>query len=197
MLYCPEKAIRIKNPKSEILNPKQITNLKFQTTNKLQNTNYKMQTTNKIYIDLDKCLGCGECKVTCKYSAISWGDWDTTSLLQEKMVEFAYGAIKGKKDKVGFFNFILEVSPDCDCWNFSDPSIVEDLGILASFDPVAIDQASVDLVNQTPGIKGTKLINPNSQDKFKTLYPKIDWAIQLKYAEKIGLGSREYELIQI
>ncbi len=91
---------------------------------------------------------------------------------------------------------MVQVSPACDCYGHNDQPIVPDIGILASRDPVALDQACADLVNQAPGIAGSALgDNPEpGADKFRLLYPKIDWEIQLRHAEEIGLGSREYSL---
>jgi uncharacterized protein len=76
---------------------------------------------------------------------------------------------------------------------------VKNIGVAASLDPVAIDKASVDLVNAEPALAGTRLqVNTEpGGDKFKGLYPKVDWPIQLEYAEKIGLGSRAYELVRL
>jgi uncharacterized Fe-S center protein len=106
------------------------------------------------------------------------------------MTEYTAGILERLKNKSAFINFVTNVSPNCDCYDHNDPPIVPDIGILASFDPVAIDQASVDLVNKTQGrIEGT--------DKFKALYPDVDWSIQLRYAEEIELGSRKYELIPL
>jgi uncharacterized Fe-S center protein len=104
----------------------------------------------------------------------------------------------GKQDRAIFINFITQVSPACDCYGFNDAPIVPDLGILASTDPVAIDQASADLVLAAPGLPGSALkdLSPGS-DKFKDVYPQIDWTIKLAYAEQIGLGSRRYELIRV
>ena len=134
------------------------------------------------------CTNCPEAK-TCRKDQTIESCWvGSSALVQEKMVEYAFGAVKGKK--AGYINFITSVSPNCDCYSFSDAPIVPDIGILASTDPVAVDQACVDLVNQTEGrIKGA--------DKFKTLYPEVDWTIQLKYAEEIGLGGRKYDLTTI
>ena len=115
------------------------------------------------------------------------------------MVEYAYGVVHKKKRKALYLNFITQVSPACDCYGFSDTPIVNDIGILSSEDPVAIDQASVDLVNREPGNRLSKLPghwDPGG-DKFRALYPEVDWNIQLSYAEEIGLGTRAYELITI
>jgi uncharacterized Fe-S center protein len=107
--------------------------------------------------------------------------------------------LKGKAGKALFLNFLTNISPACDCYGHSDAPIVQDLGIAASKDPVAIDQASVDLVNGQPAATESCLEtcrNPG-EDKFRGLYPKVDWTVQLAHGEKIGLGRRDYELIRI
>jgi uncharacterized Fe-S center protein len=115
------------------------------------------------------------------------------------MVEHAYGAVRKKKGKVLYLNFLTQISPACDCYGYSDAPIVNDIGMLSSEDPVAIDQASVDLVNSEAGNRSSRLKgawNPG-ENKFRAIYPEVDWNIQLTYAEEIGLGTREYELIRI
>lgn len=150
-------------------------------------------------IDPQKCIGCGECILTCPEGAIQIQWNETIPLFQKKMVEYAYGAVLKKKGKALYLNFLTQISPACDCYGFSDTPIVNDIGILASEDPVAIDQASVDLVNQQEGNRSSKLPKHwhSGGDKFRALYPQVDWTIQLAYAEEIGLGTRAYELIKI
>ena len=115
------------------------------------------------------------------------------------MVEHAYGAVQKKKGKTLYLNFLTQISPACDCYGYSDTPIVNDIGILSSEDPVAIDQASVDLVNGEVGNRSSKLPGAwkPGENKFQAIYPKVDWNIQLAYAEEIGLGTRNYELIKI
>jgi len=150
-------------------------------------------------IDPKKCVGCGECILTCPTGAVQIQWNETIPLFQKKMVEYAYGAVHNKKGKALYLNFLTQISPACDCYGYSDTPIVNDVGILASEDPVAIDQASVDLVNQQSGNHASKLPKnwENGEDKFRALYPEVDWSIQLSYAEEIGLGTREYELIKV
>jgi hypothetical protein len=107
--------------------------------------------------------------------------------------------LKGKEKKALFLNFLTQISPACDCYGMADAPIVPDIGILASTDPVAIDHASCDMVNNEKGLEGTALKAnfEKGKDKFLGVYPKVDWTIQLQYAEEIGLGSRDYELIEV
>jgi len=113
-------------------------------------------------------------------------------------VEYAAGVLKGKKGKVGFISFVMDISPQCDCYGFSDARIVPDVGILLSKDPVAIDQASADLINGQPGISGTALGSLSAtSDKLRDIHPDIDWKIQIKHAERLGLGTSNYQLIRV
>ena len=150
-------------------------------------------------IDPKKCVGCGECILTCPTGAVQIQWNETIPLFQKKMVEYAYGDVHKKKGKALYLNFLIQVSPACDCLGYSDTPIVNDVGILASEDPVAIDQASVDLVNQQLGSHASKLPKnwENGEDKFRALYPEVDWGIQLSYGEEIGLGTRSYELVKV
>ena len=152
----------------------------------------------KSFIDYDRCIGCNFCIEVCPDSVISL-DFKKIPEFIEKMVEYAYGAVKNKQDKVCYINFLMNITPDCDCVPWSDAPIVPDIGILASYDPVAIDAASIDLVNKQCGFENS-LLHHNfhkGEDKFKGVYEDIDGKIQIKYGEEIGLGSAEYELIRI
>jgi uncharacterized Fe-S center protein len=153
----------------------------------------------KAVLDSKKCIGCGECILVCPNEAIQI-QWDQAiPVFLENMVEYTMGVLKGKEDKTLFLNFITNVSPACDCYGYNDAPIVRDIGIVASKDPVAIDQASVDLVNSEQALPDSclKTNMASGEDKFRGVYPKVDWTIQLDYAEKIGLGSRGYELEKI
>ena len=150
-------------------------------------------------IDPKKCIGCGECILTCPSGSIQIQWNESIPIFQKKMVEHAYGAVQKKKGKTLYLNFLTQISPACDCYGYSDTPIVNDIGILSSEDPVAIDQASVDLVNDQEGNRSSKLPGAwkPGENKFQAIYPKVDWNIQLAYAEEIGLGTRDYELIKI
>ena len=99
----------------------------------------------KAQIDLEVCYGCAECLTTCKFDAIENKGEGSTQKLQEKMAEFAYGALKEKEGKMFFASFLIHVTKNCDCDSRAQEKVVSDIGILASYDPVAIDQATVDL----------------------------------------------------
>ncbi len=151
------------------------------------------------FIDPKKCVGCGECILTCSSGAIQIQWNESVPIFQKKMVEYAYGVIQKKNGKTLCLNFLTQISPACDCYGYSDTPIVNDIGILSSEDPVAIDQASVDLVNGQEGNRSSKLAGAwkPGENKFRAVYPEVDWNIQLAYAEQIGLGSRDYQLIKI
>ena len=108
-------------------------------------------------------------------------------------------ATRNKVGKMGFINFVTRVSPDCDCFPWSDHPIVPDVGILASKDPLALDKACYDLVNKQRGYQDTKLKGgwEPGEDKFLGMRPKVDARIQFTYGEKLGLGTADYELIEI
>lgn len=153
-------------------------------------------------VDRDECDSCGECSLVCYHDAID-PDWEGGSVytkeeVQERIAEYALGAVKGKEGKVAHFNFIMDVTPECDCEPWSDHPIVRDVGVVASRDIVAVEQASVDLVNAQEGIPGT-LLESNlgaGEDKFRALNG-VNWSAQLVHAEKLGLGTREYEFIEV
>ncbi|MGQ9811307.1 MAG: DUF362 domain-containing protein [bacterium] len=152
----------------------------------------------KARIAREICIGCAECIVVCPNHAIKidW-KWDG-EFVQRRMVEYALGVIKEKKGKVCFINFITDVSPQCDCYGFSDASVVQDIGIAVSNDPVAIDKASLDLINNSIGLPGTVAAGlAAGEDKFKAIHKEIDWSIQIKHAEHLGLGTASYQLVRV
>jgi hypothetical protein len=150
----------------------------------------------KAKIDARRCVGCGDCILACRQGAVQVG-WDRAiPRFMEKMVEYTAACLKGKEGKAFFLNFITQVSPACDCYGHADAPLIRDVGILASRDIVALDQASVDLFQGEAALPGARLgpeHGPGS-DKIRAVYPDIPWEYQLEYAERIGLGSRSYEL---
>ncbi|MGZ7049698.1 MAG: DUF362 domain-containing protein [Methanobacterium sp.] len=152
----------------------------------------------KSRINYDECIACNNCFMKCPESLIDL-DWDSIEPFIEKITEYAYGAIKNKQNKVCYMNFLMDITPDCDCVPWSDSPIVPDIGILASNDPVALDMASYKMVNQQCGFKDSLLSRnyEKGEDKFRGLYQKIDGEIQMRYGQEIGLGSMDYELIKM
>ncbi len=151
----------------------------------------------KAEISVEKCVGCGQCIVVCPTGAIGLAWNGNPHDLQEKMAEYAMGTLYGKQGHALFFNFLQKISPDCDCYGFNDTPIVPDLGVMASRDCVAIDQACYDMVNKTEGNPLSRQPTPAGADKFKALFPHIDPTVQLAHGERIGLGTRRYELTQV
>ncbi|MDR1720930.1 MAG: DUF362 domain-containing protein [Endomicrobium sp.] len=138
----------------------------------------------KIVMDEEKCAGCGQCISNCALQVFKL-DWsEGAATVQEKIVEYAAGVLKNKSSS--YINFLTHISKYCDCFRLTknDP-LMNDIGIVAGNDPVAVDQASYDIVNKAFG-----------KDFFKELYPKIDSTVQFDYAEKVGLGTRDYVLIE-
>ena len=145
-----------------------------------------IQNSDNVEIDGAKCTGCGECLVACKYGAIKIR-WDEDSLrIQDKVAEYAFLVARRFPQKIAFVNFLIRVTKDCDCMARTQAPIVGDVGLLASTDPVAVDRASADLVLERAG--GT--------DVFRKGYD-IDWSRQFSTAEKIGLGSTRYNLVEL
>lgn len=146
----------------------------------------------------EKCLGCGECAVTCTFDAIR-PSWRTTpEATQEKIAEYALGAVIDKPGKVLYVSFVMDISPNCDCYGHNDAAIVPNLGIMASTDAVALDRACADMVNALPALPGSQIEGlPPGQDKFEAVHPGVGWIATLLHAERLGMGSMEYELVEI
>lgn len=164
----------------------------------------------KCRIDHDRCVGCGRCIAMCTRDAV-FADFNNTSeQLNLRMSEYAWAVCK---DRPCFhICLICDVSPDCDCHSENDIPIIPDVGMLASFDPVALDQACVDLCNKMPVNPGSQLEDnlhgdhvhdheihemEGHKEHFRMVHPDTDWRTALSHAEEIGLGTRQYELIRI
>lgn len=146
-------------------------------------------------IDYEKCTGCGQCVAVCQYNG-SQVKWENHGFY-EKLAEYSMAVLK---DKQHFhITFIMDVSPNCDCWASNDVPIIQDIGILASTDPVAIDKAALDLVNQAEINPASTIGHHQHQegDRFCLIHPKTNGKECLEYAESIGLGSLDYELVEI
>ena len=150
-------------------------------------------------IDRSRCIGCGECLTVCKPKAVCI-NWKTeVKPFNERMAEYALGAVTGKEHHTGYVNFLLDITPDCDCVPWSDAPLTPDIGILASTDPVALDSACLDLVNQAVGHSHSLLDRKYlpGEDKFRGVWQHTYGDVQLEYAESIGLGTRQYALIPV
>lgn len=130
-------------------------------------------------IDHNLCTGCGGCMSICPEKVIKFS-WDAASSdIQKSIAEYAANTIENKK--VFYINFLIDIAPNCDCFHTNEPMITDDVGILASFDPVSLDQACYDLVKKP----------------IDKLHPEVDSQAQLFFAQKFGAGEREYEIKEI
>lgn len=160
-------------------------------------------TDKKAAIDHEKCVGCGRCIGVCPFDAIV-AAWDeSTEIVNKKIAEYSLAVLQGRPNF--HISLVVDVAPFCDCHAENDLPIVPDIGMLASFDPVALDRACVDLVNQAPLTQGSYLddrfknhkVAPEVTDYFYATHPDTKWRACLEHAEKIGLGTQQYELIEI
>ncbi len=161
----------------------------------------------KAGIDHKLCVGCGRCIATCNYHAISTPFDGSSNDVNIRMAEYAKAVVDGRPHF--HISVINQVSPNCDCHGENDAAIVPDLGMFASFDPVALDKACIDAVNAAPVIPGSALSDSLGKtahagcncskggDHFHIVHPSTDWRSQIAHAEAIGLGSGEYELVTV
>lgn len=157
----------------------------------------------KALVNKEVCIGCFECITVCEPKAIAMETFghevDLTPFV-ERISEYAYGAVQSKQHKVVYINFVLNVTPDCDCVSWSDTPLVPDIGILASTDPVAIDQASYDLVRNAHSLTPAESHMENhgvGVDKFTARWSNTCGYTQISYGEEIGLGTTKYTLISV
>jgi uncharacterized Fe-S center protein len=138
------------------------------------------------FIRQEDCIGCGECIAVCRFGAIKF-DWAVESaVMQKSMAEHTAGVIRHFADKAVYINALVDMTKDCDCLSKKQDKIMPDIGILASTDIVAADQATLDLTAKLSG-----------QSLSQKSYPKLEPEVQIEHAEKMGLGTRRYELIEI
>jgi uncharacterized Fe-S center protein len=145
-----------------------------------------VQKDGKAFIVNENCTGCGECLAVCSFDAVAY-NWGVESKeLQKRTAEHAYGAIINKKQKCLFINVLADMTKDCDCLGISQKAVIPDIGIVASNDAVAVDQATLDLSREA-----------NGTDLSHSSYAELDPGVQLSHAESIGMGSRVYELREV
>lgn len=160
-------------------------------------------------IDHDRCVGCGRCIGVCNQDAIEPGYDAAVEVLNYKIAEYTQAIVQ---DRPCFhISLAIDVSPNCDCHAENDTPIVPDVGMFASFDPVAIDQACIDAVLAQPAMPDTELTESRAKleaagvhldeehahDHFYVTHPDTDWKSMIEHGEKIGLGTNKYELIEV
>lgn len=154
-------------------------------------------TDHKARIDHEKCVGCGRCIGVCNFNAIDSNVDANSNDLNFRMAEYAKAVVDGRPHF--HVSVVNQVSPCCDCHGENDAPVVPDLGMFASFDPVALDHACIDAVNAAPIIASSVLgqVEHAHDDHFTDIHPTTNWRSQIEHAEAIGLGSGEYELITL
>ena len=155
----------------------------------------------KMSVNTDNCVGCGRCIAACNFDAISSSDYHAPQLLNYKMAEYAKAVIDGRPHF--HISLVLDISPNCDCHPENDAPILPNIGMFVSKDPLALDQACVDACLAATPMPGSQLYDRmqrpdfhDHHDHFKNSTPESEYKSCLEHAEKIGIGTREYELIK-
>ena len=156
--------------------------------------------TRKMTVDQTHCVGCGRCLGACNFDAIEFDNDHANAILNYRMAEYAKAVVDGRPNF--HISLVVDVSPNCDCHCENDAPILPDIGMFASFDPLALDQACVDACLAADPLPGTQLTEHLAEghhhhDHFTNSNPESEWKTCLEHAEKIGLGSRKYELIRV
>lgn len=156
----------------------------------------------KASIDHNKCVGCGRCIGACNFDAIANNNYHANDELNCKMAEYAKAVVDGRP--AFYINIVNQVSPNCDCHGENDAAIIPDVGMFASFDPVALDVACADACNRMPVLPGSQLYENlhregacDLHDHFCNSAPDTNWKSCVEHGEKIGLGTRSYELVTV
>ena len=156
----------------------------------------------KMHIDESSCVGCGRCLGACNFDAISFNDDNAVRILNCRMAEYTKAVVDGRPQF--HISIVRDISPNCDCHGENDAPILPDVGMFASFDPVALDQACADACLASEPMPGSLLWDNMHREGFTDLHdhflnsnPETEWRSCLEHAEKIGIGTREYELIRL
>ena len=154
-------------------------------------------TNKKALIDHKKCVGCGRCIGVCPTDAIEPEMNEANDIMNYKMAEYTAAVLRGRPHF--HISLVIDVSPYCDCHAENDTAIVPDVGMFASFDPVALDVACADAVNAQPALANSVLADHchEHHDYFTAIGPTTNWRSAVEHAEKMGLGTQAYELITI
>ena len=160
------------------------------------------ETKKKMHVDQENCVGCGRCLGACNFDAIVFDNDAAVRLLNCRMAEYTKAVVDGRPNF--HISLVVDVSPNCDCHGENDIPILPNIGMFASFDPLALDQACADACLAATPMPGSQLAKNlakpgfvNLHDHFRNSTPESEWESCLEHAEKIGLGTREYELITI
>ena len=160
------------------------------------------ETEKKMHVDQEHCVGCGRCLGACNFDAIVFDNDAAVRLLNCRMAEYTKAVVDGRPNF--HISLVVDVSPNCDCHGENDIPILPNIGMFASFDPLALDQACADACLAATPMPGSQLAKNlakpgfvNLHDHFRNSTPESEWESCLEHAEKIGLGTREYELITI
>lgn len=154
-------------------------------------------------IEKTKCVGCGRCIGICRFNAIVPAWDESNDVLNKKMAEYSQAVLRGRPHF--HISLVIDVSPYCDCHAENDVPIIPDVGMFASFDPVALDMACADKANAAPVNQGSYLTEQlkaqhsgdGAHDHFHATHPETDWIVCLEHAEKLGIGTKQYELIEV
>ena len=156
----------------------------------------------RMHVNTKNCVGCGRCLGACNFDAISFGDNAALTELNCRMAEYTKAVVDGRPNF--HISLVVDVSPNCDCHCENDAPILPNLGMFASFDPLALDQACVDACLAAAPLPNSQLSDHMAEkgfidhhDHFKNSTPESEWRSCLAHAEKIGLGNREYELVVV
>lgn len=151
----------------------------------------------KASIDHGKCVGCGRCIGICPQDAVSPANDESNDILNRKIAEYTKAVVQNRPNF--HISLVVDVSPNCDCHRENDVPIVPNVGMFASFDPVALDMACADAVNRQSVLPGSILseLPQTMGDRFGDTHPETNWMVAIDHAVKMGLGSKEYELIEI
>lgn len=156
----------------------------------------------KMRVNLENCVGCGRCLGACNFDAIAFDFNAAVEMLNRRMAEYTKAVVDGRP--CFHISLVVDVSPNCDCHGENDVPILPNLGMFASFDPLALDQACVDACLKAEPLPGSQLANNltkpgfvDRKDHFTNSRPESEWRSCLEHAEKIGLGTRNYELIKV
>ena len=158
--------------------------------------------TRKMHVDKEHCVGCGRCVGACNFDAIDFEDPNSNQMLNYRIAEYAKAVVDGRPQF--HISLVMDISPNCDCHGENDAPILPDVGMFASFDPLALDQACVDACMKCEPLPNSQLgehmRDPHfvdHHDHFTNSTPESEWQSCLSHAEKIGLGTRSYELIKL